>query len=74
MKDIVGGIQKFRFLMSVDPIGEEVTEKQFEDLLKSWPKASTYNYSNATVWRSPWMGEMKWVGMHHLGNNKYYAL
>jgi len=74
MSIIVDNIIKFRFAMNIDPSGEEVSKEKFEDILSSWPRATTYNYANATIWRSPWMGKIKWVAMHHLDTGKYYQL
>lgn len=59
--------------MNIDPFGKEVSKEEFDDVIASYPKAKTYNYSNATVWRSPWMGKMKWIAMEHL-NNKFYKM
>ena len=67
-------IFKFRKLMNIDPQGEEVDKKEFDSILFSWPKAKTYNYSNATIWKSPWMGKIKSIAMYHLDTEKYYRL
>jgi hypothetical protein len=74
METIVDDIIKFKFCMSIEPIGEEISKEEFEDLLSSWPRATTYNYTNAIIWRSPWKGKMKWIAMNHLDNRKYYKL
>jgi len=74
MKDEVKDIMVSRFCFSINPLGAEVTRTEFEEHLKAYPKATTYNYSNATVLRHPWMGEMEWIAMHEIRTGKYYII
>lgn len=67
-------IFKFRKMISIDPYGEEISKEEFDYTLSFWPRAKTYNYSNATIWKSPWLGKIKSIAMHHLDTGKYYRL
>lgn len=75
MKSVVDGIIKFRKTMNINaPIDKEISKEEFEDLLSLWPKAIAYNYANATILKSPWLGKMKWIAMYHLNTRRYYKL
>ncbi len=49
MKTTVDGIMKSRMLFNCGPSGMEVSKEEFDDILKSYPRATTYNYADATV-------------------------
>lgn len=74
MKTQIDAITKIRFLMGINPTGVEITEEHFNDIINSWPRAFTYNYSDATVWKTPWMGKEKWIAMYHLKTEKFYKI
>lgn len=70
----VTGITRLRYLFNINPMGMEVSKDMFDTYMTNFPRTRRKSYGNADVYCHRWMGNEKWIAMHHLENGRFYLM